>query len=69
MNKNKLLAVMAEHGETQKDLAELLGRSRVTLSRKISETKSAVFNQPEISLIKEHYGLSDEAVTSIFFSS
>lgn len=68
MNKNKLLAVIAEHGETQKILAEALGITRVTLCKKISEKNKAVFTQPEISVIKHRYNLSDEAITAIFFA-
>lgn len=68
MNRNKLLAVIAEHGETQKDLAEALGIARVTLSRKISEHNNAFFTQPEMSIIKRRYKLSDEAVSAIFFA-
>lgn len=69
MNKNKLLAVLVEHGETQKTLAEALGIARVTLSRKINESDNAVFTQPEIAAIKNRYNLSDEAVVSIFFAN
>ena len=68
MNRNKLLAVIAEHGETQKDLAEALGITRVTLSRKISEHNNAFFTQPEMSIIKRRYNLSDEAISAIFFA-
>lgn len=68
MNRNKLLAVIAEHGENQKVLAEYLGITRVTLCKKISEKSDAVFTQPEISAIKKRYNLSDEAVSAIFFA-
>lgn len=68
MNKKKLKAAIAEHGETQKILAEALGISRVTLCRKMSEKAEAVFTQPEMSFIKKRYGLTDEAVSAIFFA-
>lgn len=68
MNKNKLLACLAENGETRKELAELLGISRVTLSRKMSENGDSSFTQPEISTIKHHYNLSCEQVDAIFFA-
>ena len=68
MNKFKLLAVMAEHGENQSKLAAALGISRITLSRKISEKSNAVFTQPEISAIKKRYKLTDTDVSAIFFT-
>lgn len=68
MNKNKLLAVLAAHGETQKVLAEALGMSRVTLSKKINDRHST-FTQPEISIIKERYNLNSEELTAIFFAN
>ncbi len=68
MNKNKLLAVIAEHGETQKTLAEALGITRVTLCKKNREKNKSVFTQPEISAIKRRYKLSAEAVSAIFFA-
>ena len=68
MNRNKLLAVMAEHGENQVILSEALGITRVTLCRKISGKADAVFTQPEISMIRKRYGLSDEEVSAIFFA-
>ena len=40
VNKKKLKAAIAEHGETQKILAEALGISRVTLCRKMSEKEN-----------------------------
>ena len=67
MNKNKLLAVLASHGENQKTLAAALGISRTTISRKISEKHEAVFSQPEISIIRKRYNLTDEDVVDIFF--
>ena len=68
MNKNKLMAVLVAHGENQRTLADALGISRVTLSRKISEKREAVFSQPEISIIRKRYNLTDEDVIGIFFA-
>lgn len=68
MNKCKLLAVLAAHGENQTKLADFLGISRVTLSKKINEKRNAVFTQPEISAIKKRYKLSDTDISSIFFA-
>lgn len=67
MDKQKLKALLVEHGETQAKLAEALGISRVTLSSKINEKKGAVFTQPEISAIKKRYALSDTQISEIFF--
>ena len=68
MNKLKLLAVMAEHGDNQTKLADCLGISRVTLSKKINEKRNAVFTQPEMSAIKKRYQLSDSDISAIFFA-
>lgn len=68
MNKNKLISVIAEHGENQGILAAALGMSRVTFSRKISENGEAAFTQPEISAIKKRYNLTCEQIDEIFFA-
>lgn len=68
MNKKKLLSVLAEHGDNQSILADYLGISRVTLSKKVNEKHNAVFTQPEISAIKKRYQLSDTDISSIFFT-
>ena len=52
MNKNKLLAVIAEHGETQKTLAEALGITRVTLCKKISEKNNSVIKKARVYIIR-----------------
>lgn len=67
MNKNKLLALLAEHGENCTILAQILGISRVTLSRKLNETNGAYFTQPEIATICARYRLPDDRVMDIFF--
>lgn len=68
MNKNLLLSIIVEKGENQKILAEALGISRITISRKISEKHDATFTQPEIALIRKRYELTDKQVTAIFFA-
>lgn len=68
MNKRKLKEILKEKGESQTQLAEALGLSRVTLSRKISEKNSASFTLPEISFIRKRYNLSDEVASEIFFA-
>lgn len=69
MNKNKLRAVIADHGENQEIFADALGMSRVTLSRKINEKKQTKgFSQPEISAIIKRYNLTHEQVADIFLA-
>jgi predicted transcriptional regulator len=67
MNKELLRSVMALHGETNLDLAELLGISMTSVSNKINE-KGSEFKQREIAKIRKHYNLTNEQVTLIFFS-
>lgn len=69
MNKKKLRAILEEHGENQTVLAEALGMSRVTLSRKINEKgQTKGFSQPEISAIIERYNLTSDQIHEIFFA-
>lgn len=68
MNKNKLLAVIKENGDTQDTLAEAIGLSRSRLSAKIHERNGAAFTHPEIVSIKNRYNLSDEQLNAIFFN-
>lgn len=67
MNKNKLLAVLREHGDTQSDLAFAIGLSRTRLSMKINSKDGAVFTQPEILAIKKRYNMDDTLLNAIFF--
>jgi predicted transcriptional regulator len=67
MNKELLRSIMALHGETNKDLADLLGITEQSVSGKINE-KGTEFKQGEIAKIKDHYNLSPEQVESIFFA-
>lgn len=66
MNKAKLRSIMALHGDTNKDVAELLGISEQSFSCKINENGTE-FKQGEITKIKDKYNLSPEEVDSIFF--
>lgn len=68
MNKNLLASVLAERGDTQYDLAQLLGISLSRTNAKINETGGAQFNQNEITLIKNHYKLNAKMVDAIFFA-
>lgn len=66
MNKAKLRSIMALHGDTNRDLAELLGISEQSFSCKINENGTE-FKQGEITKIKDKYALSPEDVDAIFF--
>jgi predicted transcriptional regulator len=67
MNKELLRSVMALHGETNRDLANLLGISEQSVSAKINENGTE-FKQGEIAMIRQHYNLTAEQVTNIFFA-
>ena len=66
MNKSRLKGIMAFHGDTNKDLAELLGISEQSVSNKINENGTE-FKQGEIRIIADEYGLSPDEVVAIFF--
>ena len=66
MNKAKLKSVMTLHGDTNKDLADLLGISEQSVSCKINENGTE-FKQGEIAKITVRYGLSPDDVVAIFF--
>ena len=67
MNKKALKSVMALHGDTNRDLAQLLGKTVQSVSAKINENGSE-FTQGEIVRIKDRYNLSAEQIETIFFS-
>ena len=66
MNVKELKVEMIRHNENGDDLANGLGISRQTLSRKMNN--KAEFTQKEISAIKERYNLMPERVSEIFFA-
>ena len=66
MNKAKLKSLMTLHGDTNKDIAELLGISLQSVSCKINENGTE-FKQGEIAKIKDRYNLSPAEVDAIFF--
>ena len=66
MNKAKLKSVMTLHGDTNKNLAELLGITEQSFSCKINENGTE-FKQGEIIKIKDKYKLSPVEVDAIFF--
>ena len=67
MNKAKLKSIMVLHGDTNKDIADLLGISEQSVSCKINENGTE-FKQGEITRIKDRYGLSPAEVDAIFFA-
>lgn len=67
MNKELLRSIMVLHGDTNKDIADLLDISEQSVSGKINE-KGTEFKQGEIAKIKDRYNLSPEQVESIFFA-
>lgn len=66
MNKELLRSIMILHGENNNDLANLLGISMQSVSKKMNE-RDTEFKQGEIAKIREHYNLTAEQVTAIFF--
>ena len=66
MNGAKLKSIMVLHGDTNKDLAILLGITEQSVSCKINENGTE-FKQGEIAKIKDKYNLSPEEVDAIFF--
>lgn len=63
MNERFLKAEMIIYGDDLNSLAEFLGMTRQTLSRKIKE---GTFTQDEMNKIKNRYDLSDEKFVQIF---
>lgn len=69
MNKQLLASVLAKRGNTQSDLAKVLGLSLSRTNAKINETDGAQFTQNEIAAIKNTYGLTAKEIDEIFFAS
>lgn len=67
MNKMALRSVMALHGDTNRDLAELLEISEASVSAKINENNTE-FKQGEIAKIQRRYNLTPDQVSNIFFA-
>ena len=67
MNKYLLRSVMIANGDNFKQLADYLGITIYTLSKKINEKNKVRFNQREILRIKDRYMLNANQVDSIFF--
>lgn len=67
MNSKLLKSIMLLNGDTNKTLAEYLGISEQSVSKKINETGTE-FKQGEISMIKKRYSLTGDQIDSIFFA-
>ncbi|MBE6116395.1 MAG: XRE family transcriptional regulator [Erysipelotrichaceae bacterium] len=67
MNKQLLRSVMIANGDNFRQLADYLGITVYTLSKKINERNNVGFNQREILRIKDRYTLNADQVDSIFF--
>ena len=68
MDKNLLRAYMAEHGDTQAQLAEAMGISLSRLNAKINGTRGAEFSQSEIQFIANRYQMKAKEVSAVFFA-
>lgn len=68
MNKRLLKSVIVANGDTFQSLADYLGITIGTFSKKVNEKFKAGFNQPEIMRIKEKYSLTAEQIDNIFFT-
>lgn len=68
MNKQLLASVLAKNGDTQSDLAKVLGLSLSRTNAKINETDGAQFIQNEIVAIKKAYTLTAKEIDEIFFA-
>lgn len=67
MNKTELKVEMLRHDETIEDLAKVLKVTRPTLSAKMNGGGIG-FTQKEIAVIRDHYNLTPERMTEIFFA-
>lgn len=67
MRKDLLRSVMVLYGDTNKDLADYLGITEQSVSKKINENGTE-FKQGEIRMIRIRYNLTSEQVDLIFFA-
>lgn len=65
MNGSKLKGIRVEKGKTQKDMAELIGKSLVTYSKK--ERGEVDFSNDEMNAIAKALDLTSNQVNAIFF--
>lgn len=67
MNTPLFRSIMVLHGDTNKSLAEYLGKSEQTVCNKINENGTE-FTQGEIAMIIARYELSAEQIKDVFFT-
>ena len=67
MNSKLLRSIMVLHNDTNKTLADFLGKSEQTVCNKINENGTE-FTQGEIAMITKKYNLSAEQIFAIFFA-
>lgn len=67
MNKQKLVGIMYENGDTQTTLANAIRIRVQRLNAKINSTGGAEFNQGEIQRVKDRYNLTCQEIDDIFF--
>ena len=67
MNKNLFRAMHTAHGDTQKQVADILGIAEQTLSSKVNGETD--FKHSEIKTLIDRYGLTPEQDDTIFFSN
>lgn len=65
MDKNLFRAMYTAQGNTQKEVAEILGIAEQTLSAKVNGETD--FKHSEIKTLIDRYGLTPEQVDAIFF--
>ena len=65
MNSSKLKGIRVEKGKTQKNMAELIGKSLVTYSKK--ERGEVEFSNEERSSVAKALALTSDQVNAIFF--
>ena len=65
MDKNLFRAMYTAQGNTQKQVAEILGIAEQTLSAKVNGETD--FKHSEIKALIDRYGLTPEQVDAIFF--
>lgn len=58
--------VMREYGDTQREVAKLLGITESTMSLKVNG--KAEFKASEIAVLSERYALTPEEVSQVFLS-
>ena len=64
MNSSKLKGIRVEKGKTQKNMAELIGKSLVTYSKERGEVE---FSNEEMSIVAKALDLTSDQVNAIFF--